>query len=231
MQELIDELADACTRLEDALSNLKVQDWGAAVQTRRGSVPVRQVSLQRWLDVEVHHVDLDLGYTAVNWPIQLVDAFLPAMIAMLSALRARPDADHSVNGCWVFRRSDHLSEWTVCAENSNAWQGISTEQPDVTLSGNGHDLLAVLLGRADVTLLDIAGSETHARCLKRPFQARRLTTPDGGAEPAGSVFPGEIFACPNGGVSATDEGEVGNAARGADGLDVEAMFELLQPVP
>jgi maleylpyruvate isomerase len=168
-QDLIAELADACTRLENTLSNLTVHEWEAAVQTRRGPVPVRQVLVQRWLDVEVHHVDLDVGYTAADWPIDLVDAFLPAMIAMLPALRARPDADHAVNGSWVFRRTDRSAEWVIWADNNTAWQDAPRGQPDVTLSGNGDELLAVLLGRSDVTVLDITGSRPLALHLKRAF--------------------------------------------------------------
>jgi hypothetical protein len=92
-------------------------------------------------------MDLDVGYTAADWPAELVDAFLPAMIAMLPALRARPDADHSVNGSWAFRRTDHPAEWTIWTDNATAWQGAPPGQPDVTLSGHGDDLLAVLFNR------------------------------------------------------------------------------------
>ena len=43
----------------------------------------------RWREVEVHHVDLGLGYTHLNWDSAFIDRFLPAVLTSL-AERTKP---------------------------------------------------------------------------------------------------------------------------------------------
>jgi maleylpyruvate isomerase len=41
-----------------------------------GEQPARDVVFSRWREVEVHHVDLGLGYTPAQWPGDLVERWL-----------------------------------------------------------------------------------------------------------------------------------------------------------
>lgn len=166
---LCSDLADACDRLETALAELASDDWAAPVHTRRGPVTVSEVALQRWLDVEVHHVDLNLGYGPADWPAALITDFLPSMIEMLPALHQRADADQDINGSWLFRRTDGPGSWSVSVENADCWHGGRIAAPTATLAGSGSALLAVLLGRQEVTELDIAGPPGHGLLLKQAF--------------------------------------------------------------
>ena len=74
--------------------------------------------LTRWREVEVHHVDLGLGYEATDWPDDYVAGELPLALAGLpsrlgdGAIRARtlawllgraPQPDLSQLGPWHFR--------------------------------------------------------------------------------------------------------------------------------
>jgi len=45
--------------------------------------PARFVVFSRWREVEVHHVDLGLGYQPADWPEALVASWLPDVVAAL----------------------------------------------------------------------------------------------------------------------------------------------------
>jgi len=51
--------------------------------------PLSLLPSRRWREVEVHLVDLDLGYSPHDWPDELVDRFLPAL---LNGLATRTDS-------------------------------------------------------------------------------------------------------------------------------------------
>jgi maleylpyruvate isomerase len=53
--------------------------------------PARAVVFSRWREVEVHHVDLGLGYEPVDWPPALVSRWLPTVVETLPD-RADPTA-------------------------------------------------------------------------------------------------------------------------------------------
>ncbi len=58
-----------------------------------------EVVAHHWRNVEVHHVDLDIGYTATNWPPDFVEGELA------KRLRSLPDrADHAELLAWLLGR-------------------------------------------------------------------------------------------------------------------------------
>lgn len=44
-----------------------------------------ELPFRRWREVEIHHVDLNLGYTPDDWPEDYVDAELTRTVAGLAA--------------------------------------------------------------------------------------------------------------------------------------------------
>lgn len=48
-----------------------------------GESTARYVVYSRWREVEIHHVDLGLAYTAADWPAALVTRLLPELLAQL----------------------------------------------------------------------------------------------------------------------------------------------------
>ena len=56
-----------------------------------GTVPAHRLVYSRWREVEVHHVDLGLGYEPADWPAGLVRLMLPDLLTGL-ADRADPAA-------------------------------------------------------------------------------------------------------------------------------------------
>ena len=60
----------------------------------RKPLPARELASLRWKEIEIHHLDLAVGYTAADWPPQFVaatlDTELPALTASGTGLQA-PD--------------------------------------------------------------------------------------------------------------------------------------------
>jgi maleylpyruvate isomerase len=167
--ELHEELTDLCRRMEDTFAGLTDSQWNLDVVTRRGPIPVHEVLEQRWLDVEVHLVDLDVGQTIDDVSAELVDVYLPKLVAVLPALRRRPDADHGVNGTWQLVRSDGNGVWQICADGERAWLGDEAQQqPATTVTGSAKQLFGLLLGRLEPSALTCRDTCEAAK-LKRAF--------------------------------------------------------------
>jgi maleylpyruvate isomerase len=71
--------------------------------------PASFMLFSRWREVEVHHVDLGLGYQPSSWPPELAEAWLPDLLAGLPG-RADPVALLA----WLIERGDapELGPWT-----------------------------------------------------------------------------------------------------------------------
>jgi maleylpyruvate isomerase len=85
--------------------------------------PVRRVGMMRWTEVEVHHADLGAGYTAADWPAELV-----------AALMKRRHRELTEKGIGL--------RWTA-TETGESW--ATGDGPEVT--GRTADLVWWLLGR------------------------------------------------------------------------------------
>ena len=98
--------ADAVERAFDAAPEAVWPRTVRGVSGREGSAAA--MVLSRWREVEVHHVDLGLGYSPQRWPEGLVRAWLPEVLVDLGQ-RADPTAVLA----WVLRRgpAPHLARW------------------------------------------------------------------------------------------------------------------------
>jgi len=165
---LVDELVDVSQRLDEGLASLPDQAWETPMLSRRGPIPMRVVVVQRWIDVEAHHVDLGLGYSPKDWPQQFIDVALPATMQVFPALRQRPDADRSIIGSWGVVREDGPGAWGLQADADDARPCAPTDV-DCEIRGAGSTLLAILLGRDPGEPPTLAGDTTLAAALKRAF--------------------------------------------------------------
>ncbi|GAB3124636.1 maleylpyruvate isomerase family mycothiol-dependent enzyme [Streptomyces calidiresistens] len=85
--EHLTDLRDAGARLEEALRRTPDDRWGDTVELRNGVTDtVSSLPWRRWLEIELHLVDLDLGYTVADLPGDFTDRALPWL--------ARRFADH-----------------------------------------------------------------------------------------------------------------------------------------
>jgi maleylpyruvate isomerase len=70
ISELRDDSHQSGERFLDEVSRLRGDDWEQPVRTlkSRTTFPARDVLTARRTEVEVHHADLGLGYSAADWP-------------------------------------------------------------------------------------------------------------------------------------------------------------------
>ena len=74
----------------------------------RGEHPVADLPFRRWREVEVHLVDLGLGLTPDDWPIEFADRALPRLLAGI------PDrTDPRTLAAWILGRgpAPDLGRW------------------------------------------------------------------------------------------------------------------------
>lgn len=147
--ELVDDLHRSCGALAAAWESLADDVWDRA--TRPLAAPGRSVAGNVWArlrEVEVHHADLDLGYTPIDWPVRFVTE---ALDRALTSLAGRADPNRPLlDACVVVTATDHEREWIVLFAGPKVEVvpgGVATSTPDAIVSGWGCDLLAWLLGR------------------------------------------------------------------------------------
>jgi maleylpyruvate isomerase len=87
--ELRADVASSSARCDEVCARTAVEVWERPTIGLDGvERPASFMAFSRWREVEVHHVDLGLGYLPGNWPADLVEMWLPSM---LDGLRARSD--------------------------------------------------------------------------------------------------------------------------------------------
>lgn len=130
--DIVTDLAAACARLEDAFAATPEDVWANGIgRTAAGEVPLPEIVFRRRREVEVHLVDLGLGYTADDWPEGFVDDELARAVADL------PD-----------RLAPELTV-EISATDGPTWAVPSGRPPTATITADRRRLLAWLLGRRD----------------------------------------------------------------------------------
>ena len=82
---VIDDVVVTFARLEDAWAKMTPEAWDGYGTSVGGEVmPCRQMPFLRCREVEIHHVDLGLGYEVSDWPAAYVAAELPIAAAGLA---------------------------------------------------------------------------------------------------------------------------------------------------
>jgi maleylpyruvate isomerase len=133
--ELIADVAESARLLAQTWSALDDAAWEREFLHRRlGPQPARTVPAHRWREVEIHRVDLDLGYRPADWPRPFVAHVL----------------DESVHG--VSRRLPADVGIDLHATDTGARMSFGTGRR-VTVSGPSCALAAWLLGRPVADLL------------------------------------------------------------------------------
>lgn len=76
-KELVADVADSAGRLEKIWSRSEQARWPNSHLLGGDRWPTSGSPLRRLREVEVHHVDLDLGYEVADWPDEYVGWELP----------------------------------------------------------------------------------------------------------------------------------------------------------
>ncbi len=130
VEELVQDAEASSARFERAARGLPADRGAALVSRTPGSqqFKVARVGMLRWVEVEVHHADLGLGYSPGDWPV----AFLELL---LERRRRELDADG----------------WDLVLEAEDLERRIEVGSDGPTVRGTAPDLVWWLLGRGDGT--------------------------------------------------------------------------------
>lgn len=128
--EQLDDLRDAAARFVEAAAAMPAHAWSAGVETRGASRPAAVLVWGRLREVEVHHVDLDAGYTAADWPEAFSRRLLREVVADLADRPAVPA---------LVLRADDIPQELV----------IGHPRGTTTVAGPPHALAGWLAGRTD----------------------------------------------------------------------------------
>lgn len=128
--ELAEDIAESASLFAAEAERLGDEDWTVRVAGIRGSGHQAWYTLWRRLsELEIHHVDLGLGYRVTDWPAE----FASQCLEQAASAFARPDAPAA-----VLRSADDGSEQRIGPDGAPA---------TVTISGPARELLAWLIGR------------------------------------------------------------------------------------
>lgn len=84
-------------------------DWDGTLRWQGGRFPVTRGPVSRWREIEIHRIDLDLGYTPADWSAQFVDFHLARELPHLGERApgvAVPDRSSAKLLAWLFGRGD-----------------------------------------------------------------------------------------------------------------------------
>lgn len=82
--ELLDDVQRTSTSLREGLRALAEPDWARQFRRPNGDpLGIDNVVWLRWQEVEIHHVDLAIGYRPEDWPTEFVDLNLPRQLQQL----------------------------------------------------------------------------------------------------------------------------------------------------
>jgi maleylpyruvate isomerase len=114
-------------------------DWSRTVELRNGVTDTAaRVPFRRWVEVELHHVDLGIGYELEDLSAEFTEREIDFLADRFSG---NPDVPPT-------RLTDGTRAWST---------GRRAEQPEVTVTGTPADLLGWLAGRRDGASLAVTG--------------------------------------------------------------------------
>jgi maleylpyruvate isomerase len=114
-------------------------DWTRTVELRNGVTDsASRVPFRRWVEVELHHVDLGIGYELEDLPAEFTEREIDFLTRRFSG---HPDVPAT-------RVTDGTRAWST---------GREASEPEVTVSGAPADLLGWLAGRRKGAALETKG--------------------------------------------------------------------------
>ncbi|HEV7885953.1 MAG TPA: maleylpyruvate isomerase family mycothiol-dependent enzyme [Acidimicrobiales bacterium] len=156
--EVVSDVAQSVEWLHETWAAMPAEAWSREGLTARRARPITMAEavVRRWLEVEVHHLDLNLGAAAEDWPTAFAESTLPRAVERLPAW-AREPAD----GRWVLWADDLALAWTVSSLAGAVTLSRFEEDgpaPDVIFRGPAAQVL-LLLYRGERGGLTVSGDE------------------------------------------------------------------------
>jgi maleylpyruvate isomerase len=136
--EQVADLTAASRRLAEAVAEMPPAAWATVVRWTSGpEAPAARVMWSRLREVEIHHVDLDAGYTPADWP----EAFTLRMLRSLVR---------------DFGERDDGPRIVVRAPEVGHDLAVGTGAAEPVVSGPGAAVVAWLVGRSNGETLTVA---------------------------------------------------------------------------
>jgi maleylpyruvate isomerase len=102
---IVDDLKASAARLDAAWDEVPTAVWlGQGLRINGSPLPCRVLPVSRWREVEVHHVDLGLGYGISDWPAQFVSSDLPHVLDRLPEM-IEDAAERRALLAWIYGRT------------------------------------------------------------------------------------------------------------------------------
>jgi maleylpyruvate isomerase len=113
-RQTVDDVRRSAEALRDSWERVPEEAWGNVTRDLSGRArPLYELPERRWMELEVHLVDLDIGVTHRAWTDDFVTAWLPRMRADAAgrlppgaSLPAPGELDQRDELAWLFGRSD-----------------------------------------------------------------------------------------------------------------------------
>ena len=128
---LVEDVRAAAQRLDDAWRAMTPQAWDVEALTRTGPTPVWKTVNGRWREVEIHWVDLDVGYGPDDWPGEFVRRLLRTLTG--PSLSGRLPAGTRLG--------------LQAADTGDRWEAGPDGAPEMTVYGPSWALACWLAGR------------------------------------------------------------------------------------
>ncbi|MFF8945057.1 maleylpyruvate isomerase family mycothiol-dependent enzyme [Streptomyces sp. NPDC014864] len=136
------DVRESAARFQD--TGAAPADWSRTVELRNGVTDsASRVPFRRWVEVELHHVDLGIGYELEDLPEEFVEREIDFLAQRFAG---RPDVPPT-------RLTDGTRAWST---------GGTAAEPAITVTGGRADLLGWLAGRRDGSALAAEGGALPA---------------------------------------------------------------------
>ncbi|MET9130234.1 maleylpyruvate isomerase family mycothiol-dependent enzyme [Streptomyces antibioticus] len=142
LPEQLTDVRESAERLRRAAA--VPADWSRTVELRNGVTDTAaRVPFRRWVEVELHHVDLGIGYTLEDLPAEFTERETAFLVERFTGHPEVPPT----------RLTDGTRVWHT---------GRKADAPEVTVTGSPADLLGWLAGRRDGSALTVTGGPLPA---------------------------------------------------------------------
>ena len=172
--DVVSSLVIGCEELHRVWRTLDVPSWSRPVNEPAdnpdlGTVDLASLPLLRWTEVEVHGTDLGIGLA--DWSRPFVQVALPVRLNWLNYRRTNHrQYDGDLEGSWLLVASDgptYLIEVTGTKVESRPADRSTPAR--ATIEGSGRDMLALLLGRADMESFEVGGELAFGAMFSQAF--------------------------------------------------------------
>jgi maleylpyruvate isomerase len=167
--ELVADVRDSADRLAAVWRAVPADAWSRPTMAVTGTRPLAVAAVARWVEVELHHLDLDRGHDPEQWPADFVRAGLDYVLAGLPA-RRRADPGAGGPRRWWLSSPDLGLGWLVedGADGARVTAAGAAGADGHVLEADGPALLCWLTGRGGSAAVSVVATADAAEAVALP---------------------------------------------------------------